>query len=383
MLLYGFTMKVCAILLAAGASSRMGFNKILIDFNGRTPIELCCEAFREFADEIVIAVSENTLEAAKRCREHMPNQAIKLVFGGLSRQESVYNALMATEAEFVAVHDCARCLIDGATIAASIASAMEHGCGIASLALRDTIRSTISGEVLPREELLCAQTPQCFLRKELIEAYAIAAQNDKVYTDDAAIFHAAGHKLYYSPGSLLNQKLTVPEDLDFFRSAIEKRISAMIRIGYGEDTHRLVAERRLVLGGVDIPFELGLLGHSDADALCHAVADALLGACALGDIGMHFPDSDARYKDVLSLKLLSACRELVHTKGYSIINVDACIIAQRPKLAAFREQMQKNLAEALRLSKDCISIKFTTPEGLGPEGRLEGITVRAVAAVVG
>lgn len=376
-------MKVCAILLAAGASSRMGFNKILIDFNGKTPIELCCEAFREFAEEIVIAVSESTLDAAKRCREHMPDLSIKLVFGGLSRQESVYNALMAAETELVAIHDCARCLIDGATIAASIACAKEHGCGIASLALRDTIRNAVSGDVLPRDELLCAQTPQCFLRNEIIEAYDMAARSGKVYTDDAAIFRAAGHELHYSPGSLLNQKLTVPEDLEFFRSAIGKRSSTMIRIGYGEDTHRLVKERSLVLGGVDIPFELGLLGHSDADALSHAVADALLGACALGDIGTHFPDSDARYKDVLSLKLLSACRELINVNGYSIINVDACIIAQRPRLAAFREQMQKNIAAALCLSNDCVSIKFTTPEGLGPEGRLEGITVRAVAAIIG
>lgn len=360
----------------------MGFNKMLIDFNGKNPIELCCEAFADFAEEIIIVVSESTLEAARRCSARMPGRIVKIVLGGASRQESVYNGLSVAESEFVAIHDCARCLVDGATIKASIDSAAEHGCGIASLPVRDTVRNIERGEALQREELIYAQTPQTFPRVSLTKAYELVAFSGNSYTDDASIYLAAGNKLHYSPGSLTNQKLTEPDDIAFFRALTRKRSSNMIKIGYGEDTHRLVAGRRLVLGGVDIPFAMGLLGHSDADALSHAVADALLGACALGDIGMHFPDSDSRYKDALSLNLLSTCHEIIRARGYSIVNIDACIIAQRPKLAPFREQMQKNIAEALRLSNDCVSVKFTTPEGLGPEGHLEGITVRAIATVV-
>lgn len=155
----------------------------------------------------------------------------------------------------------------------------------------------------------------------------------------------------------------------------------MYRIGYGEDTHRLTANRKLILGGVEIPFELGLLGHSDADVLTHSIIDALLGACALGDIGNSFPDSDDAYKGISSIALLMRTTELIKSYGFTPINVDVSLIAQKPKLASYRDEMRCRLAEAMSINIEQVSVKFTTPEHLGAEGRLEGMSARAVALV--
>ena len=153
----------------------------------------------------------------------------------------------------------------------------------------------------------------------------------------------------------------------------------MMRVGIGYDVHPLVKGRRLILGGVEVPFEKGLAGHSDADALIHAVIDALFGAAGLKDIGCHFPDSDAGYKDISSLLLLQRTNQMIQAKGWQIVNIDATILAQRPKLAPYNDQMRQNMAQALGLSTEQIGVKATTSEGLGFAGRGEGIAVYAVA----
>ena len=155
----------------------------------------------------------------------------------------------------------------------------------------------------------------------------------------------------------------------------------MTRFGMGYDVHRLVAGRKLILGGVEVPFEKGLLGHSDADVLLHAVADALLGAAALGDIGRHFPDSDPRYEGADSGKLLAHVRELLEEKGYRVGNVDATVVAQRPKLMDFIPRMTANIAQILRVPEDAVNVKATTEERLGFTGSGEGISAYAVAGI--
>lgn len=154
-----------------------------------------------------------------------------------------------------------------------------------------------------------------------------------------------------------------------------------MRVGIGYDVHRLVKDRALILGGVEIPYEMGLLGHSDADVLLHAVMDAMLGAAALGDIGQHFPDTDPQYKGISSLKLLKKTGELIEEKLYIVENIDATIIAQRPKLAAYIPEMRKQIAETLGLEEDQVNIKATTEEGLGFTGRGEGIAAQAVCSL--
>ena len=155
----------------------------------------------------------------------------------------------------------------------------------------------------------------------------------------------------------------------------------MIRIGHGYDVHRLVEGRKLILGGVDIPFEKGLLGHSDADVLLHAVSDSLLGAAALGDIGKHFPDTDEKYKGADSLQLLKNVGEILKAEGYIVVNIDATVLAQRPKLAPFIQAMRKNIAEALGVEIDAVSIKATTEEGLGFTGEGLGIAAHSVCLI--
>lgn len=379
---------VCAVLLAAGSSSRMGSNKMLFDFNGKTPIELCLEAFSGIADEAVIAVSQDTAQTAAFAAESAGiDYPVRIVMGGARRQDSVYNAIIATDADIVSIHDCARCLVTPAVISSSIDTAAEFGSGITSVRPVSTLRRELDGEVVDRDSLLEAQTPQSFERKLLLEAYD-AIDDSLLCTDDAAIFRAAGNSLHYSMGSKLNLKLTTQEDVAIFSAllAVNNKTTETnrmaFRIGFGEDTHRLEQGRKLILGGVEVPFEYGLLGHSDADVLTHAVIDAALGACAMGDIGQHFPDSDPAFKGICSLELAREVRKRIAENGFSVNNIDATIVCQRPKLAQYRDAMRENLAECFGISPDTVSVKFTTPEHTGPEGRGESITARAVASVV-
>ena len=376
---------VCAVLLAAGSSSRMGrgadgrsINKLLVSFGGLTPVERCVKAFSGFADELVIVVSGETLEAARRAA-FLSDKPVRLVAGGGRRQDSVLNGVTATECDIVAIHDCARFLVSKEVIGEAIASAAESGSGVAAVNVRDTLRRRSDGSAVERDGLVSMQTPQCFERKKLIEAYEAF---DGEATDDAAVWQAAFGPVNLTAGSLMNQKLTEAGDMGFFETMTEKR-SQVMRIGIGEDTHRLEPGRRLVLGGVEIPFELGLLGHSDADALIHAIIDAMLGAAALGDIGGHFPDKDPAYKDISSLLLLEKASELLEKAGFRVVNIDATITAQQPKLAPYIPEMRKKIADAIaRIGIEEVSVKATTPEGLGPEGALQSITVRAVCGIV-
>ncbi len=154
-----------------------------------------------------------------------------------------------------------------------------------------------------------------------------------------------------------------------------------MRIGHGYDVHKLVENRKLIIGGVDIPYERGLLGHSDADVLLHAICDALLGAAALGDIGKHFPDSNAEYKDIDSMLLLSHTAQLLWGKGYKIVNVDSTVLAQSPKLAPYIDKMRENIACGLSVPIDCVNVKATTEEGLGFTGQKLGIAAHAVCII--
>ena len=154
-----------------------------------------------------------------------------------------------------------------------------------------------------------------------------------------------------------------------------------MRVGMGYDVHRLTPQRPLILGGVTIPWELGLMGHSDADVLVHAVCDALLGAAGMGDIGVHFPDTDPKYKNISSLKLLQHVGEMLGEKGFSILNIDATLLAERPKIAPYRIEMQRNIAAAIDIDASLAHVKATTTEGLGSIGRGEGIAAMCVALI--
>ena len=375
---------VYAVLLAAGAGTRMGENKLALTFGGKTPLRLCCDAFLQSERPpctIVIAASEETRAEADALAAE--DARIIPTSGGATRGASVLAALRAlwengAEEGVVAIHDAARCLVSPRVIDAAVRGAMEHGCGVAAIPMRDTVRNG-AGAALPRDGLFLMQTPQAFCFQSILAAYEAAEEAGLFATDDLAVYMAAGHEAHFTEGSIMNQKLTYREDLPFFRAACSGEAP---RVGFGEDTHALVAGRDLVLGGVSIPHETGLLGHSDADVLTHAVIDALLGAAALGDIGAHFPDTDERYRGISSLALLQETAALLRAEGFVPGNVDATVIAQRPKLAPHIPAMRENIAETLGIPVFCVSVKATTSERMNDEGAEKCMTARAVCTLL-
>lgn len=230
-------------------------------------------------------------------------------------------------------------------------------------------------ETLDRQSLRQVQTPQGFRRELLERAYS---QVKTPASDDASLVEALGEPVYLVMGDPDNIKITLPGDLE--RAQVNLRGVQPPRVGFGYDVHRLVAGRPLILGGVSIPYDKGLLGHSDADVATHALIDALLGAAGLPDIGLQFPDNDARFKGISSLKLLTSTCLLLSNAGYIPYNADITITAQAPRLAPFAPKMRTQLAECLQIPESRVSIKATTTEGLGFEG--EGLGISANAAVI-
>ena len=298
-------------------------------------------------------------------------------------------AATTPHADYVAIHDGARPLVTADVIARTLESAQKFGSGVAAVALKDTVKRVDEDSVVvdtpPRDKLRAVQTPQTFEAGLIRKAHAAYALGERA-TDDAALAERMGVAVHLTEGDVENIKLTTPEDMLLARQVILKREGQkeekpMMRIGHGYDVHRLVENRKLILCGVEIPYALGLLGHSDADVALHALMDALLGAAALGDIGRHFPDTDPAYKGADSGKLLDHVVALLEEKGYTVGNVDVTIICQRPKLKDYIEQMRENVARHLKVDIDCVNIKATTTEKLGFEGEGLGISSHAVACI--
>ncbi len=321
---------------------------------------------------------------------------IVVVAGGARRQDSVANAFAAVDpaAEVVLVHDAARPFVTPAIIDRTIEAARDAGAALAAVRARDTVKqANAQGDVdrtIARESIYLAQTPQGFRRAVLEEALAIAARDSVEATDEAALVERAGHAVRLVAGEASNMKITTPEDLAIaetiaLRSAnasAERRGSAKAsaeRAGTGYDLHRLVAGRRLVLGGISIPSDRGALGHSDADVVCHAITDALLGAVSLGDIGRHFPDSDRRWKGASSLDLLARAAAIVAEHGFEAANIDVTVVLEAPKIRDYVDAMRAAVANAVGITADLVSIKGKTNEGVDAIGRGEAIAAHAVA----
>ncbi len=368
--------RVVAILLCAGGSVRMGFDKLLTPIAGRNAIERSLDALiAGGAEEIVFTVSPATKEFVESLACIVPS---RIVSGGETRAQSVFNALHAIEsAEIVAIHDAARCMVSPETVRASIESAREFGSGVVAGKVTDTIMQFSGETVLPldRSRLIRMQTPQTF-RFDRIKAAYEAGDRSNV-TDDCALYLAAGYepKFVLTDGEAANQKLTTAADW-------QQALATYARFGTGFDTHRLVEGRKLILGGIEIPFAKGLLGHSDADVLTHAIIDALLGAAGLGDIGRLFPDSDVAYAGANSVELLREVVRRIEDSGLRVAHVDATVICERPKIKPHAAQMQRRLADAMHVSPEFVSVKATTTEGMNDEGKGLCISASAIASLI-
>ncbi|MEG1524470.1 MAG: 2-C-methyl-D-erythritol 2,4-cyclodiphosphate synthase [Clostridia bacterium] len=367
-------MRILGILLCAGTANRMGFDKLTTPLCGKTAVERSVESLLAGGcTELMLTANELTstyLETLDLPVRH------HIIAGGETRQQSVYAALRAADGDaedLAVIHDAARCMVTPEIVARCIASARQTGSGIAATQAVDTIlQNTADGiRVIPRDEVLLMQTPQCFRFGNIWAAYQNA---DFQATDDCTLYTAAGYMPQFVLCSPDNFKLTTP--MDWTRA---ERI--LTRYGTGYDTHILVENRPLLIGGVRIPFKKGLLGHSDADVLLHAIMDALLGAAALGDIGKHFPDTDLAYQGADSRKLLERCGALLRERGYTPVSIDATVIAQQPKLAPYIQEMRKNIAFSLNMDISEISIKATTTEHMNDEGKGLCISTQAIASI--
>lgn len=388
--------QAAAIIAAAGRGTRFGgpLPKVFVPLAGRPMLEWSLLAYGacERIDDIVLVVAADHVDEAWRIVEEGGHRSVLTVVAGREeRPASVragLEALRIADPEIVCVHDGARPLIDAGTIERSINAALAHGAAIAAVPATDTIKQCAAdGQIEatpPRCDLYHAQTPQTFRYRLLLEAYERAEREGLDVTDDASLVERTGHAVYVSEGDPDNLKVTTPQDLERAAWLLGRRAGLQcppVRVGTGYDVHALVEGRPLILGGVRIEFERGLAGHSDADVLLHAIADALLGAAALGDIGQHFPDTDARFAGADSAELAGQVVDLLAEAGWRPINVDATVICERPRLAPHIGRMRANIARALALPEGAVSVKATTTEGLGFAGRGEGIAAEATVLI--
>jgi 2-C-methyl-D-erythritol 4-phosphate cytidylyltransferase/2-C-methyl-D-erythritol 2,4-cyclodiphosphate synthase len=375
---------VSAIIAAGGRGVRLGADrpKQLVCLGGRPILQRSVDAFlmNDRVHDVVVALPAELMATPP---EYLRRAGVEMVTGGERRQDSVSNAFarVAARADVVVIHDAARPFVSAALIARTVDAAAEFGAAIAALPARDTVkradRDRIIVGTLPRHEIYLAQTPQAFRTSVLRDALALATGADA--TDEAVLAEQAGHLVHLVDGDPRNLKITTPDDLAMAEALLGAATTAGLRIGNGYDLHRLITGRPLILGGVTIPFDKGLEGHSDADAVCHAVTDAILGAAGAGDIGRHFPDTDPVWKDANSMELLRRAASLVRDAGFSIVNVGVVVIAQKPKLLPFVDTMSGNLAGALGIARGEVSVKGKTNEGVDSMGAGESIAVHAVA----
>lgn len=377
---------------AAGGSTRMGQPKQHILLNQQPVLIhtlLALEQVENIDEILLIARGEDIPCFTALAAQAGITKLHTAVEGGATRQESVARGLAALppHTTIVGIHDGARPLVSPTQVAAVIDTAARTGAAALAVPVKDTLKRTDDkGLVLDtpdRTGLWRVQTPQVFHRATFESAMERARAEGWDFTDDCQLMERAGCPVQLVNGLDTNLKLTTPEDIRLAQAImnVDKEDNAM-RLGHGYDVHRLVEDRPLILGGVTVPYEKGLLGHSDADVLTHAVMDALLGAAALGDIGKLFPDNDPAYAGADSVALLRRVVEHIGAQGYRIGNLDATILCQRPKLAPHIPQMRSVLADACGVDITQVSVKATTEEGLGFTGNGDGIAAHCVCLLV-
>ena len=366
-------MKITAVVTCAGKGVRANFksNKLLQLFNGKTVLESAVYPFDDNAEitEIILTARSEDLNIISKIAENFRTPT-KIVLGGKTRSASVYNALKETTGDIVIIHDGARPFVYNEIIEACINSVKKYGTGITCVPCTDTVGETDENGTLlstDRKNKLSVQTPQGFYTDKILKAYEMV-NPDECFTDDAGVYTKYIGKCKVVSGDIKNKKLTYPED---FKE--DKNYFA----GTGFDLHKLAEGRKLILGGIEIPYEKGLLGHSDADVLTHAVMDALLSSAALRDIGCQFSDADPRYKDISSIILLKRVIKMLEEKGYKIKNVTAVIMAEKPRLSSFIPKISEFLADVMQIPDENVGLTCTTTEGIGTVGREEGIAAQA------
>lgn len=386
-------MKISAIVVSAGTGKRFGSpDKVFFEFYGKPLFIWAVEPFDNYEkiDDIWLVTRKEAFKKVKAfLHKFNIKKIIEIIEGGRERQDSVYNALkcLPADTDIVLIHDAARPMVSQNLIKRVISAITPDIDGVIPvIALTDTIKwikkEKIIGGTLNRDILKAVQTPQAFWFKKLIQAYKKAYTEGFYGTDDSSLVEKYRGKVLSVQGDENNIKVTTKDDLkklnfiiqNAFSVILSEKILNSMRIGIGYDSHKFKKNRKLIIGGVEIPYSMGLHGHSDADVLIHAIIDAILGSAGVGDIGTYFPDTDPLYKDVSSMILLEKALEIVKSNKIKPLWIDCIIFAEKPKMAPYISKMKKNL-QKLGLN---VNIKAKTNEGMGFIGRQEGIAAQAI-----
>jgi 2-C-methyl-D-erythritol 4-phosphate cytidylyltransferase/2-C-methyl-D-erythritol 2,4-cyclodiphosphate synthase len=375
-------MEFSFILLGAGISGRFNSNipKQYHKIAGKTLIDISINKVKEFKDIKKIILVYNTKH--KKYLKNIKLKNIKLIKGGNSRNESTYNALKylrkIKNINKVLIHDAARPNFSKKLIKNILKNSKKNKTVIPILKLQDALKEKNKRKKitsLRRDNFFTTQTPQCF---SLNEIFWLHKKKMKHYTDDDFSLIAKTNNVKLIAGEKRNFKITNHEDLNL----LKKIYKSNIKLGIGFDVHRLIAGRKLYLGGVKIPSNLGTLGHSDGDPVLHAIIDAILGACGMGDIGENFSDKKKKYKNISSSKLIKEVINKIKKKNYIINNIDLNIIAEYPKLKKFKMEITKNIADLCDVSFKDINIKAKTTEKLGVIGQEKAIATEVILSVI-
>lgn len=363
------------ILLMAGSGSRSGleYNKIKYEINDKPLYLYSLEKFLyiDQCNQVILVVKKDEYEDYT----HLITDKIKLVCGGDTRFNSVLNGIRESKEKTVLIHDAARPNIAIDDILKVYENSKEHDAVCLGVKVKDCIRNIGETSVtLERKDLWQVQTPQALNRKLLLQGLESNSFNN--YYDDCEVLEKNFNtKCFMVEGSYQNIKVTTKEDLEYLEFLLGK---PNYKIGHSKDTHKLVENRKLILGGVTIPFELGLLGHSDADVVYHCIVESIIGALGLGDIGKLYPDNDVKYKDISSSYFMNDIYNVMNGMGYDIGNLDITIYCEKPILKDYKPIMEKNISELLHTDSNNINVKATRGEGIGFIGRGEGISAEAV-----
>ena len=378
--------RTAVVIVAAGKGERAGgaVPKQYVPLLGKPMLRWTAEAFVRHPDVDLVQIVIGANDEAPYAEAVRGLTVLPPLAGGPTRQHSVMHGLVALahhKPDYVLIHDAARPLISAETIGLVI-TALRNGADAAVplLPVADTLRKRDNGAwvTVPRDGLLRAQTPQGFRFDKILKIHRDHATHD--LTDDMALAELAGLDIVVVPGEESNIKITTQKDFGMAEQLLAARLGET-RTGYGYDAHRFAAGDHVWLCGVKIDHDHALEGHSDADAGLHALTDAILGAIGAGDIGQHFPPTDERWRGAPSWKFLDHAASLVRDKGGAVVHCDVTLICERPKVSPHREAMRARIAEILALDISRVSVKATTTEGMGFEGRREGLAAQAVATV--
>lgn len=373
---------ISAVIVAAGSGTRFGGEKPkqLATLAGRPVLTHTLQVFvsNPIISEIILVLPADWLEViVEEALQPYGLTGIKCVAGGASRAESTRRGFEAVGGEIILIHDGVRPLVEAGLIEKVARAAWKHGAALAAVPVSDTLKEVADGLVkrtVDRSAMWRAQTPQGFRRGILAEALA-GTTGAEAPTDDIGLVERLGLTAAVVPGSPGNIKITTKEDLIMAEALLSRTL--IPRTGHGYDLHRLVPGRPLFLAGVEIPYELGLLGHSDADVMAHALADAILGAACLGDIGQHFSDKDERWAGAAGSTILKETMALARRAGFELVHADLTMVGEKPKIGPYRQAMAEALALALDIPPTAVNIKATTTEGQDATG--QGLALAAYA----